>query len=174
MGFTTLSTYSTTQCAAKCNAINGCLSFNLYFERDPTLDPNANSCPNPPSTTNIKCVFWGGPVSAASANNYGQWRSQFQVVIAGSNGYTNNSIASVPGYGSPTALGNAAINAPYDEYGYNTFLGSAIFVGAFNAALCGQACTQKSQYALANPPSDGSPPATCQFFNTYILCKTRS
>lgn len=59
------------------------MAFNLYFERDPTLDPNAQSCPNPPFLTNIKCVFWGVPVSKATATNDGQYRDSFQVVIAG-------------------------------------------------------------------------------------------
>ena len=56
MGYTSLSTYDTEKCAAKCNAINGCMSFNLYFERDPSLEPAAG-CPNPPSVTNIKYLF---------------------------------------------------------------------------------------------------------------------
>jgi hypothetical protein len=53
MGYTTLSSYDTEKCAAKCNVINGCISFNLYFERDPSLEP-ADACPNPTSTTMIK------------------------------------------------------------------------------------------------------------------------
>jgi hypothetical protein len=53
MGYTTLSSYDTLKCASKCNAINGCMSFNLYFERDPSLEP-ASACPNPTSTTIIK------------------------------------------------------------------------------------------------------------------------
>lgn len=31
-----------------------CYSFNIYYERDPTKDPNAVNCPNPASTVNIK------------------------------------------------------------------------------------------------------------------------
>jgi hypothetical protein len=53
MGYTALSSYDTEKCASKCNAINGCMSFNLYFERDPSLEP-ADACPNPTSTTMIK------------------------------------------------------------------------------------------------------------------------
>lgn len=156
-------------CAAACNKINGCISINIYFERDPTVNPDSPICANPPSTTNIKCVFWGGPVTLSSATNTGQYRDQFQVVIAGSNGYTNNSVAAVPGYSTAVPLGNAAINAPFDSLGFNTFMGSTIFQGAFNAELCAAACTQKSNYARAHPPSNGGPIQTCQFFNTYIL-----
>lgn len=60
----------------------------------------------------IKCVFWGGPVNSGNANNYGQYRNQFQVLIAGSNGYMNNTIVSPPGYGTAVDLGTSAINAP--------------------------------------------------------------
>ena len=166
MGYTTLTSYDVKACAAKCDAINGCISVNIYFERDPTVNPGG-SCPNnPPSTTTIKCVFWGGPVTADNAVNTGQYRSNFQVVIAGSNGYTNTSVASPAGYGTPIPLGSAAINAPYDSYGFNSFMGDSIFIGAFNAQLCADACTTKSDYARQHPPTDGSPVQTCQFFNT--------
>jgi hypothetical protein len=101
--------------------------------------------------------------------NRGQWRNKFQVVIAGSNGYTNASVASVPGYSPATPLGNAAINAPYDKFGYSSYLGVAMFIGSFDAALCAKACSEKSAYAIAHPPTDGTPVQTCQFFNTYIL-----
>jgi hypothetical protein len=55
------------------------------FERDPSVVP-ADSCANPASTTVIKCVLWGSPITAETAVNTGQWRNGFQVVIAGSNG----------------------------------------------------------------------------------------
>ena len=137
---------------------------------DPYQDPAAG-CTNPPSTTVIKCVFWGGPVSKDNAKNGGQWRNQFQVVIAGSNGYVNKSIAPQDGYTGPTYLGNAAINAPLDCAGGDTFMGSKVFTsGPFDAGLCSAACTAQSQYNLRHPPATGSP-STCQFFNTYLLLK---
>lgn len=172
LGYTTFKTYDVAGCAAKCNSINGCVSFNIYFERDPSVDPGtgASGCANPPSTTLIKCAFWGGPITVANANNPGQFRNQFQVVIAGSNGYVSNSIASVPGYGPAIPLGNAAINAPYDALGFSSYMGVAMFTyGPFNASLCARACSEKSAYAIAHPPTDGTPVQTCQFFNTYIL-----
>lgn len=169
LGYTTLSTYDTNSCATKCNAINGCMSFNLYFERDPSVDPGSG-CTDPASVTMIKCVFWGGPVSSSNANNYGQYRNQFQIVIAGSNGYTNNSLIVPAGYASPTYVGNAAINAPYDAQGYDTYMGMTIFnSGPFNASLCAAFCDAQSAYNLAHPASDGTPPKVCRFFNTYLL-----
>lgn len=172
LGYTTYKTYDVAGCATKCKSISGCVSFNIYYERDPIVDPGSgdSGCANPPSTTFIKCAFWGGPVTVANANNVGQWRNKFQVVIAGSNGYVSNAIPSIPGYGAVIPLGNAAINAPYDANGFDSYMGVAMFTaGPFNASLCAQACSEKSAYALAHPPTDGSPVQTCQFFNTYIL-----
>ncbi|KAI6819121.1 hypothetical protein KC340_g13678 [Hortaea werneckii] len=161
--------YNTQQLANKCNAITGCVAINIYFERDPSVEPAAG-CPNPASTTNIKCVFWGGPVTKDNALNAGHYRNQFQVVIARSNGYVSNSVASPAGYGPAIPLGNAAINAPYDKYSFNSYIGSAIFTsGPLNVQLCVDACSMKSAYNKAHPPTDGSPVQTCQFFNTYIL-----
>ncbi|KAF4554910.1 Hypothetical protein D9617_3g019790 [Elsinoe fawcettii] len=168
LGYTRLSTYDTTSCAARCTAIFGCQSFNIYFERDPSQAPGTG-CTNPPSVTYIKCVFWGGPLNVENANNYGQFRSQFQVVVAGSNAYQNNAILTPVGYSNPLFLSNAAINAPYDSEGADTYMGVTIFTsGPFNSQLCADACSMKSAYNLAHPPADG-PVQTCQFFNTYIL-----
>ncbi|KAK8119239.1 uncharacterized protein PG998_003865 [Apiospora kogelbergensis] len=171
MGYTTLQSYDTALCASKCDAISGCSAINIYFERDPTVEP-ADACANPASTTNIKCVFWGGPVSKDNSKNAGQWRNKFQVVIAGSNGYVSKSIAPQDGYSGPTFLGNAAINAPLDCSGADTYIQPKVFTsGPFDAGLCAAACSAQSAYNLAHPPSDGTNPKTCQFFNTYMLLK---
>ncbi|TKA23705.1 hypothetical protein B0A50_06541 [Salinomyces thailandicus] len=58
MGYTTLTSYDTQQCASRCDAITGCVAINIYYERDPSVEPGTG-CTNPSSTTNIKCVFWG-------------------------------------------------------------------------------------------------------------------
>lgn len=88
LGYTLMDTYDVQTCANKCNAITGCKSFNVYFERDPSVDPNDASCLNPPSVTNIKCVWWGSTISTQNNVNTGQYRGQFEVAIVGSNGYT--------------------------------------------------------------------------------------
>jgi len=55
MGYNTLPKYDTTSCANMCNSIALCQSFNIYFERDPSVDPDSGTgCSNPPSTTVIK------------------------------------------------------------------------------------------------------------------------
>ncbi|KAF1354582.1 hypothetical protein BDV97DRAFT_374662 [Delphinella strobiligena] len=171
MGYTVLSSYDTAGCAAKCDAISGCASFNLYFERDPTVTPTTPN-PNPASLTNIKCVFWGGPVDTANAVNVGQSQDGFHVVIAGSNGYQNNSIVPVSGYGEANYLGNAAINAPLDCNSDNTYMGVKIWTtGPFDASRCAAACTAASVYDTAVGIPSLANPQTCQFYNTYLLLK---
>ncbi|KAK5122551.1 hypothetical protein LTR85_003814 [Meristemomyces frigidus] len=88
-GYYNLMTYNTTQCAGYCNAVSGCTAFNIYFERDPLLNPAA-ACPNPIATTNIKCSLYSQSVSQATATNQGQYRDQFHVVIAGSDGFNQS------------------------------------------------------------------------------------
>ena len=63
------------------------------YGSDPTLNP-APGCTNPDPTTNIKCTLFTQPPTQANMTNAGQWRQQFQVVIAGSNGYAK--LGSVP------------------------------------------------------------------------------
>ncbi|KAG9840039.1 glycoside hydrolase, partial [Aureobasidium melanogenum] len=171
MGYQLLKTYDTQLCSQICDKINGCLSFNIYYERDPSVDPNDASCASPSSVVQIKCVFWGGPVLKSNALNAGQWRNKFQVVIAGSNGYVNKTIGPAAGYDQPVDLGDATINAPLDCSGHDTFMQSRFFTsGPFDANLCASACSAQSVYNLAHPPAEGQP-KTCQFFTTYLLYK---
>lgn len=86
MGLYTLGSYDTLGCASQCDQASGCQAFNMYIERDPSLNASADNCPNPSSTTNYKCTLWGAPVSVGEATNFGQYQDSFQVVIAGSNG----------------------------------------------------------------------------------------
>jgi hypothetical protein len=86
MGLYTLTSFDTLTCASLCDQASGCQAFNMYIERDPSLDPNAENCPNPPSTINYQCTLWGASVSAGEATNTGQWRDSFEVVITASNG----------------------------------------------------------------------------------------
>jgi hypothetical protein len=110
-------------------------------------------------------------VTLANAVNTGQTRSSFQVVIAGSNGYTLSTVPTLPGYTGPVSLGIGAINAPLDCNGYNTYMGYKLFNdGApFDPGRCAAACTAQTAYNIAHPPSDGSAPMLCNFVNTYIL-----
>ncbi|KAI1778788.1 hypothetical protein F4818DRAFT_229574 [Hypoxylon cercidicola] len=176
LGFVIVDSYDTAGCADQCNDVfQGCQSFNIFFERDPVVAP-ARGCRDPPSTTNIKCVFWGGDLTAGTAvDNNGQFLVDFHVVVAGSNGYTKTAPPEVPGYeGEPT--GNNTIDAPPQDTnggrggrGGGTYIGSFIFTDTFfNPQLCAAACDSQTRYALANPPPRGQP-QICRFFSTYLI-----
>ncbi|KAI7238009.1 hypothetical protein KC330_g2866 [Hortaea werneckii] len=106
MGLYTLDSYDPAQCAAKCDAAELCTSFNIYAERDPSLNPSANDstaytvwgywCPNPPSMTSFKCTLWGSSIDASVATNMGSYREQFHVVITASNGYDKTDVTVPP------------------------------------------------------------------------------
>ena len=135
MGLYTLTSYSPSQCASYCNQVSNCLGFNIYYERDPSLNPGA-ACPNPASQTNIKCTLYGSQVSAASATNTGQYRAQFHVVIAGSNGY-NRIVLPAPvqnAYNNPAALAGAI------DYSQG-YIGSRFFNQPFDAGVCAALCS---------------------------------
>jgi len=167
MGLYTLKTYDTIKCQQLCDAANLCTAFNMYFERDPTVDPG-DACPNPPSFTNIKCTLWGSGVTTEAAVNAGQYRIQFQVVIAGSNGYTKNlPPAAQSGFDGPTGLGGA-INAPLNAAGKNTYIGVKYFPGVYDAGKCSAACSANTAYNHRHPRSDGTYDA-CNFFNAYLI-----
>jgi len=104
MGLYTFRSYDTLGCASKCDQASGCEAFNMYIERDPTLDSNQTNCPNPPSTTNYKCTLWGVPLSQEEATNVGQYRDSFHVVIAGSNGKSTSSTIVSPAADIPESV----------------------------------------------------------------------
>ncbi|KAI1658607.1 hypothetical protein F4813DRAFT_355707 [Daldinia decipiens] len=194
LGFITVDSYDTQTCADQCDDVwRGCQGFNIFFERDPSLAPGTG-CTNPPSTTNIKCIFWGGLVSVETAINTGQYVADFHVVIAGSNGYMKNAVPTVPGYdGEPT--GNDTIDVPPDDMDPTptttttttaststtssptntaqggTYIGSRIFTNTFfDPGLCAAACDAQNRNNLANPPETGQP-QICRFFTTYLLLR---
>ena len=71
LGVEELTSYDTAYCASQCCSFwPGCTSFNIYYERNPTVDPAA-ACPNPSSTTRIKCSFWSQSLVPADATNDG-------------------------------------------------------------------------------------------------------
>jgi hypothetical protein len=117
----------------------------------------------------IKCVYWAGQVSDLNAVNVGQKRGNFDVAIAGSNGYVTTQLATPAGYQAGVPFGKFAINAPYDAQGYNTYMGAKMFTGIWNVDQCAQYCDAQTKYNLATAPKDGTPAKVCKFFNTYLL-----
>lgn len=168
--YRTYDTYDVQGCADACNSEKYCRGFNIFFERDPSLEPGPN-CPNPASTTNIKCSLYGYPVAGKAATNEGQWRQEFQVVIAGSNGYSklDKALPAVKDFKDPTGL-PASINAPLDN-GYDTYNGMRLFNdNPYDPALCAAACQAQTDYDKAHPDSEGKY-KPCNFFTSYILTK---
>ncbi|GAB7357605.1 hypothetical protein MBLNU459_g0108t1 [Dothideomycetes sp. NU459] len=178
LGLYTLKAYDPSLCSAKCDKVSTCMAFNIYFERDPTVNPDSTVCTNPPSLTNIKCTLYGYPVSGDFATNAGQYRSQFQVVIAGSNGYTKTLAPSaITNFTNVGSYGAASINAPLDtNYQYdsgNTFIVSKTATDPYNPAICAAYCQTQTAYDKANPDKRSGSPVykACNFFNQYILMK---
>ena len=167
MGLNTLTAYDPSQCAALCNAATGCVAFNLYFERDPTLNP-ATGCDNPPSLTNIKCTLWGADVTAAMAVNTGQSRDNFIVVIAGSNGYnlgtTTPPPSPCPGFNHPQPF-PGAVNHP------GSCLGSKFFPVPFDPSICAAACIAETEANKGRANHGRYQP--CNFFTSYVLAKNQ-
>lgn len=145
LGLYTLNSYNPALCSAKCDKVSTCMAFNIYFERDPQVNPDSNVCPNPPSTTNIKCTLYGYPISGDRATNTGQYRNNFQVVIAGSNGYVKTlPPPSATNFTNIATYGNAAMQAPLDpKYGLdsgNTFILSKTATDPYSPAICAAYC----------------------------------
>lgn len=173
LGYSVVNTgsYDVDWCAAKCTAKAGCLSFNIYFERDPTLDPGSG-CPDPAAFANIKCSFWGTGLDTTTATNVGQWRNKFQVAIAGSNAYTSYKLGGpVDGWTGPQNLGNAALNAPlWDCSNTWSYLGYKLLqTGSVDPRLCAAACDAQTAYNKKHPAPSGA--VACNAFGSYILNK---
>lgn len=164
MGYYTLTRYVPADCASYCNAATGCLGFNIFFERDPSVVPGP-ACPNPPSTDNIKCTLWGSPVTAASATNEGQYQDEFHVVIAGSNGY--NLVGSTPytptGFSAPVAF-EGAIDVS------TNYVGARYFNQPYDAGVCAALCAATTADNRATAQASGEVSyVPCNYFNAYLL-----
>ncbi|KAK4498185.1 hypothetical protein PRZ48_010842 [Zasmidium cellare] len=171
LGYQQISSYDPQQCATRCTALAGCLGFNLFFERAPVSTPG-DACPNPAPFANIKCAFWGGPVEAVGALDSNDTRSDFQVVYAGSNGYTTTAVQQISGYSAPTILKNVSINAPLDCINRDTYMGFKLFTsGAYDTRLCTAACESQNVYSKQYPPQDITQLKLCKFITSYLLLK---
>jgi hypothetical protein len=122
----------------------------------------------------LQCTIWGAPVSVEQADNFGQPRASFQVVIAASNAYNKNAPPlSVPGFTNAFGLGGA-INAPLGANNKDTFMGSKFFPFSqdqgFTLETCTSACTAQTAYNKAHPNKNGTF-KTCVFVNGYVLSR---
>ena len=62
--------------------------------------------------TKPRCSFWGTALDLKTANNYGQYRADFQVAIAGSNAYNSYKLGGPVDGWSYQTLGNNVMQAP--------------------------------------------------------------
>ena len=170
--------YDVQKCADFCDSEKFCLGFNIFYERDPSVDPTSD-CQNPEPITNTKCSIYGYPVAKASATNQGQWRQQFNVVIVGSNGYsklapTCKPAPTVTGFKEPENL-PAAINAPLiikNGKEYDTYNGMRLFNdGPFDPQLCAAACDSQTAFDKEHIVDAEGNYKPCNFFTSYILTK---
>ncbi|KAL9097155.1 MAG: hypothetical protein Q9165_000582 [Trypethelium subeluteriae] len=166
LGYYDLKSYDTNLCAQHCDNTTLCTSFDIYVERDPSVNPNAGLCPNPDAITNYKCALWGSSIDKAAAINYGQYRADFHVVIAASNGYekTNTTTpASCPGWKPPTNCGGAISGSGWH-------LGSNFFPGPFDPAICAAYAEAQTSYNHAHADSTGKY-SPVNMFNAYMMKK---
>ena len=154
LGYQFLATYDVNACAAFCNSVSSCAGFNIYHERDPSLNPvagaSSSSCPNPPPITSVVCAIYSTAPSADKATNIGEWRASFAVAISGSNAYAktpNTAITSassisttypfVQNFGIPATLNGAIVIDPkFPEY----YVDSSFYYGVWNPKQCGTFC----------------------------------
>ncbi|SMQ48162.1 unnamed protein product [Zymoseptoria tritici ST99CH_3D7] len=160
-----LTSYSPSECGAFCDSTKGCYSFDIYFERTPSLAPGPN-CPNPSSTSTIRCALHGSSIDAKGATNDGQYRESFHVVIAGSNGYSKpGAPVDVPNCKPPTSVPGG----PSDQCSpWNIPGGDHYFPGPYVPDLCrilAEIQTKKNKaYAIAQGYKSYSP---CNSFNVF-------
>ncbi|KAF3920984.1 hypothetical protein ABW20_dc0103641 [Dactylellina cionopaga] len=175
-GLTTISSYSIANCKTLCDNKAQCLGFNLYVERDPSLDPGVG-CPNPSPITNYKCTLWSFPFLAGAADNTGETRKDFKVVIAASVGYVKPYVASnLANFTSAGTNLYGSINAPLLN-GDNTYLGVKTYptqdvnVDYFEPAVCAAACDAQSAYNSRHHENTPCSYKACNFFDTYVVLK---
>ncbi|KAI5275087.1 hypothetical protein E4T47_01967 [Aureobasidium subglaciale] len=166
LGYVSYPSYNPNVCAAECLKRTGCLSFNIFFERNPTVDPGTKSttCNQPTSQTALKCTFWGVPAEQASAVNTGGYRNDYHVVIAGSNGYKVIKPSKPLSGLTSTALDSCAMQET---------CGSYLTIKTFNDGKpydqnrCNAACAAITAESL----KAGNPDRTCQYFTSYMQMK---
>ena len=122
-------------------------------------------------STNYKCALWGSSISKDTATNVGQYRQNFHVVIAASNGYdkTPAVLPDVPAGFTFTA--NITTQAVTLAGSFS--LGSEFFAGPFDPSLCGFYATAQTSANKAYAQSKGLKSyQPCNSFNAYTVYKS--
>lgn len=119
--------------------------------------------------------MWAGSITSDIGINSGQLQSEFHAVMAGSNAYIkDNSLKKASLKNDTTILRaiegdwiaeeyeqGAAIEAPLDCHGHDTYMGMTAWDdGQFDAQRCIDACKTSDDYGLQD--------RKCRFVNTYM------
>ncbi|EPS39785.1 hypothetical protein H072_6239 [Dactylellina haptotyla CBS 200.50] len=175
-GLTTIQSYDITACATLCDKKAQCLGFNLYVERDPSLDPGVG-CPNPSPITNYKCTLWSFPFLDGAADNTGETRKEFKVVLAASVGYVKPYVASnLVNFTSAGQNLYGSINAPLLD-GVDTYMGFKNYPNAdlnldyYDPTVCATACDAQTAYSGRHHASTPCSYKACNFFDAYVVLK---
>ena len=128
---------------------------------------------NPASTTVIKASFWGNVLNEVVATNKGQYRKDFQVVIAGSNAYNVEQVpcTTITGFtqkplSNGNGYGNCAINAP-KTYCSGKQTDSYLTMKQFDDGVLDHSrCKAQCDIITAQ-----SPDTPCNFFTSYLQVK---
>lgn len=141
------------------------------FERDPVVEAGISAdgqdCSNPESLTYIKCAIFGGVLTASSAKNVGQFQSDFEVVIAGSNIYAAAAPKAPTGFTGPYFYNNATISSPSGYITVQTFPQTQ----PYDPSVCATACNTMSDFDRKHGLPSAAKPDICNFFVSYILYK---
>lgn len=171
LGYTQLANYDAGACANFCTAqFPSTSAFNLYFERDPSQYPGPN-CPNPTGALNAKCACFGAQIGLTTADNYGEYLSNYVVMVAGSNLYWKNSPPpALSGYQGPNALagfinlpnnGGASIGNTVVAASYPSF-----FAGVWDPSQCSAVCTANNAANYGSAVSNSAASYTpCNYFD---------
>ena len=163
LGSKTLTSYDPQSCADMCTKTKGCQSFNIYFERDPSIKMDGvdlTKCNNPPSVTTVGCQVYGAPITAKMATSTGQVRGNyFRTAKAGSNGYilallTPPSIDGYTGTTFPNGVVDNKIGHPALISVFNANSDAA--ASGFMPSLCASACTKKAACVSAQSRAQAS------------------
>ncbi|OQN98591.1 hypothetical protein B0A48_15854 [Cryoendolithus antarcticus] len=113
LGYTLLPSYSPPTCASACDARTGCVAFNLYFQREPSvLIGDGCESQGVASTTWIVCALWSGAVSREGAVNEGEMQGGFGVGVRGSGGWVRDDMASTMSTAPSAVVDASTTSAP--------------------------------------------------------------
>lgn len=167
-----LSSYNPDQCAQLCDDMTNCVSFVLYYERDPELvwptthapiDPQCPATATSASVTLIKCAFYSVPLYSGNATNVGQYQDDFHLVVAGSTAF-NMDAPEISGWTGPVDLYDAAIDIP-PPVGANGYIRVQTFPNTnFDPNTCAANCESITAYNSRHGSAE-----QCTMFNAYVL-----